>query len=68
VEDSAKVFMRILEGQGTPAQEAAVVANAGMALYAAEQNKGLQSAMERAREALSSGQALRAFNALLAMN
>ncbi|MEJ1240169.1 anthranilate phosphoribosyltransferase [Chryseolinea sp. T2] len=65
VEESAKVFMRILEGQGTPAQQSAVVANAGMALYAAQQEGGLLKAMERAREALQSGKALRAFKALM---
>lgn len=65
VEESAKVFMRILQGEGTPAQQAAVVANAGMALYAARQEDGLSKALGRAREALESGKALRAFRALM---
>ncbi|HTF17508.1 MAG TPA: anthranilate phosphoribosyltransferase [Chryseolinea sp.] len=68
VEESAKVFMRILEGQGTAAQQAAVVANAGMALYAADQDAGLLPAMSRAREALVGGHALRAFKSLMEMN
>ena len=68
VEESARVFMRILEGQGTPAQEAAVVANAGMALYAANQEAGLLSALDRAREALKGGHALRAFKSLMDLN
>ena len=65
VEESARVFMRILEGEGTPAQQAAVVANAGMALYAAQQEEGLLKAMDRAREALQSRKALKAFKALM---
>lgn len=68
VEESAKVFMRILEGQGTPAQQAAVVANAGMALYAADQGAGLPSALSRAEGALKGGKALKAFKALMEMN
>ena len=32
VADSAKIFINVLEGKGTPAQNAAVIANAGMAL------------------------------------
>lgn len=68
VEESAKVFMRILEGQGTPAQQAAVVANAGMAIYAGNQEGGLQSALDRAREALAGGHALRAFKTLMELD
>jgi anthranilate phosphoribosyltransferase len=68
VEESASVFMRILEGEGTPAQQAAVVANAGMALYAADQDAGLVLAMSRAREALVNGKALSAFKSLMEMN
>jgi anthranilate phosphoribosyltransferase len=68
VEESAKVFMRILEGQGTQEQQAAVVANAGMALYAADQDAGLVLAMSRAREALVNGKALSAFKSLMEMN
>lgn len=65
IEESAKVFMRILEGNGSAAQQAAVVANAGMALYAANQEAGLANALERAREALVGGKALSAFKSLM---
>jgi len=68
VEESAKVFTRILEGKGTSAQNSAVVANAGMALYAADQEAGLLSALDRAKEALQNGGALRAFKALMDLN
>jgi anthranilate phosphoribosyltransferase len=54
-EESAAVFMNVLQGKGTPAQNAAVVANAGMSLYAGHQDQGVGKAMERAKEALESG-------------
>jgi anthranilate phosphoribosyltransferase len=65
VEDSAGIFLNILEGNGTIPQKSAVIANAGMALYCANQGKGLTDALGRAREALESGQALASFKKLL---
>lgn len=65
VEDSAKIFMRVLEGKGTPAQNAAVIANAGMALYCSDQTKGVLEAVEKAKETLESGKALESFKKLL---
>lgn len=65
VEESASVFMTVLEGKGTPAQNAAVIANAGMALFAGHQQEGLASALDRAKEALLSGKALKAFKNLI---
>ena len=68
VEASAGVFMKVLEGAGTPSQNAAVIANAGMALYAGHQGEGLAKAMERAKEALESGKALLSFKNLMEAN
>jgi len=65
VEDSAKIFMSVLEGKGTTQQNAAVFANAGMALYCANQKGGLENALTKAREALVSGKALSSFKKLL---
>ncbi len=65
VEESAAVFLNVLQGKGTPAQNAAVIANAGMSLYAGSQQEGVQKAIERAKEALESGKALHAFKKLL---
>jgi anthranilate phosphoribosyltransferase len=65
VEESAKIFLNILEGRGTEQQNAVVVANAGMALYCANQKAGLTNALVQAKEALESGKALQAFNKLL---
>jgi anthranilate phosphoribosyltransferase len=65
VEESAKIFMAVLEGKGTRAQNQAVIANAGIALYAANQKEGLASAVGKAREALVSGKALATFKKLI---
>jgi anthranilate phosphoribosyltransferase len=65
VEESAKIFMQVLEGKGTEAQNSAVIANAAMALYAGHQSEGVSSAVGRATEALKSGRALLTFKKLL---
>ncbi|MBL7839704.1 MAG: anthranilate phosphoribosyltransferase [Cyclobacteriaceae bacterium] len=65
VADSAKIFMDVLEGKGTPAQNAAVIANAGMALYCADQQTGLLNSVAKAKEALESGKALESFKKLI---
>jgi anthranilate phosphoribosyltransferase len=65
VEESAKIFMKVLEGKGTAAQNAAVIANAGMALFAGHQKEGIPVALAKAKETLESGKALQAFNRLL---
>ncbi len=65
VADSAKIFMDVLEGKGTPAQNAAVIANAGMALYCADQQAGLLNSVAKAKDALESGKALESFKKLI---
>jgi anthranilate phosphoribosyltransferase len=65
VEQSAKIFMEVLEGRGTKAQNSAVIANAAMALFAGHQSEGLEMALSHARESLESGKALTAFRKLL---
>ncbi len=65
MDESAKIFMNVLEGKGTTAQNSVVIANAGMALFCGNQKEGLTSALSKAKEALESGRALRAFKKLL---
>lgn len=66
IEESARIFMTVLEGAGTPAQTDAVIANAAMALYAADQKGGVKNAVIKAREALTSGKAFATFKKLMA--
>lgn len=65
VEESASIFMKVLEGKGTPGQNAAVIANAAMALFCADQHSGISSAVAKATESLMSGKAHLAFKRLL---
>jgi anthranilate phosphoribosyltransferase len=65
VEESAKIFMSVLEGRATEPQMNAVIANAAMGLYAADQKQDLTTAVARAREALKSGKTLTTFKKLL---
>lgn len=65
VEESAKIFMNVLENKGTAAQQSAVIANAAMALYCADVKAGLPDAVVKATEALKSGKALQAFKKLM---
>lgn len=65
VEESATLFMNVLEGKGTVAQNAAVIANAAMALYCVNRKQGFAKSVEKAGEALSSGKALVSFKKLM---
>ncbi|MGB3464165.1 MAG: anthranilate phosphoribosyltransferase [Cyclobacteriaceae bacterium] len=65
IEDSAKVFMNILSGDGTRAQKDAVLANAGTALYCGKSLGSLAEGVEMARESLDSGRALQTFKKLV---
>jgi anthranilate phosphoribosyltransferase len=66
VAESAQIFMNVLEGKGTRAQNEVVIANSGMALYCGNREAGLLDAMEKAKEALVSGRALEKFKRLVA--
>jgi len=65
IADSAKVFVDILSGKGTKAQNEAVIANAGTAIYCGKQLATLEEGIQQARESLESGKALAKFKALI---
>jgi anthranilate phosphoribosyltransferase len=65
VQESATLFMNVLEGKATTEQNAAVIANAAMALYCVNRNEGIIKAVEKAEEALKSGKALASFKKLM---
>jgi len=51
---SAKIFVNILEGEGTQAQNSVVLANAAFALKTIDKNKSFNNAFEEAKESLLS--------------
>ena len=63
VKESAAIFVQVLNGKGTEAQNNVVCANAGMAISVAG-NLDHKKGFEMAKEALKSKEALRAFNRL----
>jgi anthranilate phosphoribosyltransferase len=52
VAEAAKIFVSILNGEGTEAQNNAVLANAAFALKTIDVNKSFETAFEEAKEAL----------------
>ncbi len=65
IKESAQIFMDILNGKGTNAQNNVVIANAGVALKSIHQNKSYDDCFEIARRSLLGKQALKSFNKLL---
>ena len=68
VEEAAKIFMKILKGEGTWAQNAVVLANAAMALYCTGKFNSYDNAYHTAVDSLESGKAHNALNKLIALN
>jgi anthranilate phosphoribosyltransferase len=64
IEESAQIFMKVLNNEGTQPQKAVVIANASMALQTAQPHKKLIECIEMATESLESGKALQAFEKL----
>ncbi|PZX65698.1 anthranilate phosphoribosyltransferase [Hydrotalea sandarakina] len=67
VEEAAKIFLSILKGEGTWAQNAVVLANAAMALYATKNFTDYESAYAAAVESLESGKAYNTLQQLIAL-
>jgi anthranilate phosphoribosyltransferase len=67
VEESAKIFVSILKGQGSWAQNAVVFANAAMALHCTGGYKNYDEAYYAAVESLESGKAYRSLEKLVSL-
>jgi anthranilate phosphoribosyltransferase len=67
VEEAAKIFAKILKGEGTWAQSAVVLANAAMALQCTGHYKTYEEAYNAAVESLESGKANKALQKLTSL-
>ena len=67
IESSADIFLKILEGNGSKAQNAAVIANAAMAIECFKDTHDYQGSAALAAESLQSKAALRSFKTLLSV-
>jgi anthranilate phosphoribosyltransferase len=66
-EDAAKIFLTVLKGDGTWAQNAVVLANAAMGLYNTGEYKDYEDAFQDAVVSLESGKAYSAFEKLISI-
>jgi len=66
-EEAARIFLEILKGKGSWAQNAVVFANAAMALYCTGAYANYDLAFGAAVDSLESGKALACFNTLISM-
>ena len=57
VEEAAKIFVKILKGEGTQAQNEVVLTNAALALQTVNKTLGFAEAFDQAKESLMSGTA-----------
>jgi anthranilate phosphoribosyltransferase len=67
VQEAAKIFMSVLKGEGTWAQNAVVFANAAMALNCTGEYASYDDAYHEAVNSLESGKAFDCFNRLISM-
>ncbi|SMO70995.1 anthranilate phosphoribosyltransferase [Saccharicrinis carchari] len=65
VSEAAKIFTDILNGNGTSTQNAAVFANAAMAIQCIDKNKTIEEAIGLAKESLLSGSARKVLQTLI---
>jgi anthranilate phosphoribosyltransferase len=68
IEEAAKIFTKILSGEGTWAQNAVVMANAAMGLYCTGAYKTYDDAFAAAVESLESGRANACLKKLIELN
>ncbi len=67
VPGTAEIFVNVLNGRGTPAQNAAVIVNSAMTLATYFQGKEIGQCIEEAQTSLLEGKALNVFNKLISL-
>ena len=67
IEEAAKIFLKIIKGEGTWAQNAVVMANAAMAIYATGSYKDYDECYTRSVESLESGNAYKILQKLISL-
>ncbi len=64
---TAEIFMDVLNGRGTNAQNAVVITNSAMALSTFFPSKEISQCIEEAQNSLMEGKALKIFNRLISL-
>ena len=65
IEEAARIFIDILEGNGTEMQNSVVIANAGLGIKCIHPDLGMEDSVQKAKESLESKKALEAFKLLV---
>lgn len=65
VEQAAQIFMKILKGEGSKAQNQVLIANSGMGIQSLHPEKSIDQCLEIARHSLESKKALQSLKTLL---
>jgi anthranilate phosphoribosyltransferase len=68
IPESADIFLKVLNNEGTSAQQEVVCANAGMAISCVRRELSLSDSIAMAKESLESGNARKAFEKLIQLN
>lgn len=64
-DEAADIFLRVIKGVGTQAQQEAVYANAGVAIATMDQNISIKEGVLKAKETVLSGNAFQSLNKLI---
>ena len=64
---TAAIFVNVLNGKGTTAQNSVVIANAAMALATYFPKKEIEECIEAAKSSLLGGKALKVFTQLISL-
>jgi anthranilate phosphoribosyltransferase len=67
VDESLEIFMNVLKGKGTEAQNNVVLANSAVGIHCLEPDKSIAQCVDIAKDSLFGGKALAALNALISM-
>lgn len=68
IPEAAEIFMKIVGGKGTKAQENAVLANSALAIQTFNEHQSIQDCVAEARESIASGNALKSFKKLVELS
>lgn len=67
IEESAKIFISVLENKATPEQHSVILANSALAINCIDETKTLEESMKMAHEAITSGKASKILKKLISM-
>ena len=65
VEEAAEIFKKVIQGEGSEAQENVVIANSALAIQCFDETKSILDCVAEAKESIDSGKAYQALKKLL---